>query len=162
VCSYHYPETVTWAFGVHLAAVEVDVETAATRVLAYLVSHDPGRAINPVIVEAQLAGGTVQGIAAGFLEEVVYDEGGQLLSGSLMDYALPRADDVPAIDVLLAEHRSVVNELGVKGVGESGCIAGAVAVANAIEDATAGLGVEIHEVPVTAPRLFALLRAARA
>lgn len=160
-CTYFYPDTVTWAFGTHAAAVEVDVETCAVRLLAYAVVHDPGRAINPVIVEAQLRGGAVQGIAAGLMEEVVYDETGQLLSGSLMDYAMPRADDLPPIAVALDEHASVINDLGIKGVGESGSIPGAAAIANAIEDAVADLGVVIHEVPVTATRLFAMMRAGR-
>jgi aerobic carbon-monoxide dehydrogenase large subunit len=161
-CTYFYPDTVTWAFGVQAAAVEVDVDTGLTRLLAYAIVHDPGRAINPAIVEGQLQGGAAQGIAAGLLEEVVYDRDGQLVTGSLMDYAVPRADVLPALPVTLDEHRSVVNPLGVKGVGESGAIGGAAAIANAIEDAVADLGVTIHEVPVTAARLWALLAAARA
>ena len=161
-CSFYYPDTVTWAFGTHAAAVEVDVDTAAVRLLAYAVVHDPGRAINPTIVEAQLQGGAVQAIGAGLMEAVVYDADGQLLTGSLMDYAIPRADDVPAIAVALTEHRSAINPLGVKGVGESGAIPGAAAIANAIEDAVAPLGVTIREVPVTPARLHALLAAARA
>src|SRR5262249_34185211 len=143
-CTYFYPETVTWAFGTHAAAVEVDVETGDVRLLAYVVVHDPGRAIHPTIVEAQLHGGAVQAIGAGLMEEVVYDGNGQLLSGSLMDYAIPRADDLPPILVALTEHRSVVNPLGVKGVGESGAIPGAAVIANAVEDAVADLGVTIR------------------
>jgi carbon-monoxide dehydrogenase large subunit len=97
----------------------------------------------------------VQGIGAGLAEELVYDGDGQLLTASLMDYAIPKADDVPLIDVILDEHPSVINDLGVKGVGESGCIAPAAVIANAIEDALADLGVTIREVPVTPARLFA-------
>jgi aerobic carbon-monoxide dehydrogenase large subunit len=160
-CTYFYPDTVTWAFGTQAAAVEVDVETGAVRLLAYVVVHDPGRAIHPGIVEAQLQGGAVQAIGAGLMEQVVYDESGQLLSGSLMDYAIPRADDLPGIAVALTEHRSVVNPLGVKGVGESGAIPGAAAIANAVEDAVGDLGVTICEVPVTPARLHALLSEAR-
>jgi carbon-monoxide dehydrogenase large subunit len=160
-CTYFYPDTVTWAFGVQAAAVEVDVDTGATRLLGYAIVHDPGLAINPAIVEGQLQGGAAQGIAAGLLEEVVYDREGQLLSGSLMDYALPRADVLPPLPVTLDEHRSIINPLGVKGVGESGAIAGAAAIANAIEDAVADLGVTIEEVPVTPVRLWSLLAAAR-
>jgi carbon-monoxide dehydrogenase large subunit len=156
-CTYFYPDTVTWAFGTQAAAVEVDVETGAVRLLAYTVVHDPGRAIHPGIVEAQLQGGAVQAIGAGLMEQVVYDDAGQLLSGSLMDYAIPRADDLPGISVALTEHRSMINPLGVKGVGESGAIPGAAAVANAVEDAVADLGVTVREVPVTAARLHALL-----
>jgi len=161
-CTYFYPDSVTWAFGTHAAAVQVDVETGAVRLLAYAVVHDPGRAIHPGIVEAQLQGGTVQAIGAGLMEQVVYDDAGQLLSGSLMDYAIPRADDLPAISVALTEHRSAINPLGVKGVGESGAIPGAAVIANAVEDAVADLGVTIREVPVTPGRLHALLAQARA
>ena len=161
-CTYFYPDTVTWAFGTHAAVVEVDVETCAIRLLRYAVVHDPGRAIHPGIVEAQLQGGAVQAIGAGLMEEVVYDESGQLLSGSLMDYAIPRADDLPNIEVALTEHRSVINPLGVKGVGESGAIPGAAAIANAVEDALGDLGVTISEVPVTPARLHAALVDARA
>ncbi len=156
-CTYFYPETVTWAFGAHAAVVEVDVETCAIRLLAYAIVHDPGRAINPVIVEAQLQGGAVQGIGAGLLEEVVYDGGGQLLTASLMDYAIPRADDLPALAVALDAHPSVINDLGVKGVGESGAIPGAAVLANAVEDAVADLGIVLREAPVTPARLFARL-----
>lgn len=160
-CTYFAPETVTWAFGTQAAVVEVDLETCVTTLLRYVVVHDPGRAVNPAIVEGQLQGGAVQGLAAGLLEEVVYDDHGQLVSGSLMDYPIPRADDLPFIPVALEEHRSVINELGVKGVGESGAIPGAAAIANAVEDAVADLGVTIREAPITPARLFALLEATR-
>jgi len=156
-CTYFYPDTVTWAFGTQAAAVEVDVETCEIRLLAYAIVHDPGRAINPTIVEAQLQGGAAQGIGAGLMEEVVYDGAGQLLTASLMDYAIPKADQLPPLAVALDEHPSTINPLGIKGVGESGAIPGAAAIANAVEDAVADLGVIIREVPVTPARLFALL-----
>jgi aerobic carbon-monoxide dehydrogenase large subunit len=160
-CGYFYPDTVTWAFGTQAAAVEVDLETCAIEILAYSVVHDSGRAINPVIVEGQLQGGAAQGIGAGLWEELVYDDSGQLVTGSLMDYGLPKADQLPMLPVARTDHPSVVNELGIKGVGESGAIPGAAAIANAVEDAVADLGVTIREVPVTSARLFALLEAAR-
>jgi carbon-monoxide dehydrogenase large subunit len=156
-CTWFYPDTVTWAFGGQICAVEVDVDTCRVRLLRHVVLHDPGRAINPAIVEGQLHGGAAQAIGAGLMEEVVYDTQGQLLSGSLMDYAIPRADDLPWLEVVLDEHASIVNPLGVKGVGESGCIAGASAVANAVEDALADRGVTVRELPITPARLFALL-----
>jgi len=156
-CTWFYPDTVTWAFGGQVCAVEVDAETCAVRLLRHVVLHDPGRAINPAIVEGQLQGGAAQAIGAALMEEVVYDAQGQLLSGSLMDYAIPKADDVPWLDVVLDEHPSIVNPLGVKGVGESGCIAGASAVANAVEDALADRGVIVRELPITPARLYALL-----
>jgi carbon-monoxide dehydrogenase large subunit len=157
-CTYFYPETVTWAFGTHVAVVEVDAETGEVRLLAYAVVHDPGRAINPAIVEGQLQGGAVQGIGAGLMEAVVYDAGGQLLTGSFMDYAIPRADDLPWLTVALEEHRSVVNELGVKGVGESGAIPGAAAIANAVEDALTDLDVTIQQAPLTAEAVHRAFR----
>ncbi len=160
-CAYYYPDTVTWAFGTNAAVVEVDVETCAIRLLKFAASHDPGRAINPQIVEGQLQGGLVQGIGAGLMEEVVYNDDAQLVTGSFMDYAIPKAADVPWIEVALDEHPSVINDLGVKGVGESGCIAPAGVIANAVEDAVADLGVTLTEVPVTSARLYAALGAAR-
>jgi carbon-monoxide dehydrogenase large subunit len=160
-CTYFYPDTVTWAFGTHAAAVEVDIETGAVRLLRYVVVHDPGRAINPMIVEGQLQGGAAQGIGAGLMEEVVYDPAGQILSGSFMDYAVPRAADLPPIAVGLDEHPSVINDLGIKGVGESGAIPGAAAIANAVEDALAERGAIIREAPVTSGRVFSALAADR-
>jgi carbon-monoxide dehydrogenase large subunit len=156
-CTYFYPDTVTWAFGTQAAAVEVDLETCAVRLLAYVAVHDPGRAIHPQIVEAQIHGGAVQGIGAGLMEEVVYDAGGQLLTASFMDYAIPHAADVPSLAVALVEHASAINPLGIKGVGESGAIPGAAVIANAVEDALADFGVTIRETPVSASRIFTAL-----
>ncbi len=160
-CTYFYPGTVTWAFGTQAAVVEVDAESCQARLLAYAVVHDPGRAVNPVIVEGQLQGGAVQGLAAGLLEELVYDEAGQLLTGSFMDYAIPKCDDVPSITVALTEHRSVINPLGVKGVGESGAIPGAAVIVNAIEDALADLDVVLREGPATPTRIWKALQDAQ-
>ena len=162
-CTYFYPDTVTWAFGTQAAAVEVDVETAAVRLLAYAVVHDPGRAIHPDDRRGAASGrAPFRPSARGSWRQIVYDDGGQLLTGSLMDYAIPRADDLPPIPVALTEHRSVINSLGVKGVGESGAIPGAAAIANAVEDAVADLGVTVREVPVTPAYLHSLLSQARA
>src|SRR3989442_1458530 len=156
-CTYFHPETVTWAFGTHAAVVEVDVEACLVRLLAYAIVHDPGRAINPTIVEGQLQGGAAQSIGAGLMEEVVHDEHGQLLTASLMDYAIPTADHLPPLPVALEAHPSTINPLGVKGVGESGAIPGAAAIANAVEDAVADLGLVVREDPVTSARLFLML-----
>ncbi len=160
-CVFFYPGTVTWAFGAQAAVVEVDVETGAVRVLRHVVVHDPGRAINPMVVEGQVHGGTAQGLGSALLEEIVHDESGQLLTGSLMDYALPRAEDFPALDVVHVEFPSAVNELGVKGVGESGVISPGAMIAGAVEDALADRGVTIDRLPVTPARVFDALRAAR-
>jgi aerobic carbon-monoxide dehydrogenase large subunit len=123
--------------------------------------HDPGRAINPMVVEGQVHGGTAQGLGSALLEEIVHDAQGQLLTGSLMDYALPRAEDFPELDVVHVEFPSAVNELGIKGVGESGVIAPGAMIAGAVEDALADRGVTIDRLPVTPARVFEALRAAR-
>jgi aerobic carbon-monoxide dehydrogenase large subunit len=160
-CLFFYPGTVTWAFGAQAAVVEVDVETCALTILRHVVVHDPGRAINPMVVEGQMHGGTSQGLGSALLEEVVHDSEGQLLTGSLMDYALPRAADFPTLDVVHVEFPSAVNDLGIKGVGESGVIAPGAMIAGAVEDALADRGVVIDRLPVTPARVFDALRAAR-
>jgi CO/xanthine dehydrogenase Mo-binding subunit len=160
-CAYFYPKTVTWAFGAQAAAVEVDVETCAVRLLRYVAVHDSGRPINPMIVEGQLHGGVAQGVGAALMEELVYDAGGQLVTGSFMDYAMPRAADLPEITTALIDHPSIINELGIKGAGESGAIAPGPAIANAVEDALAAFGITIRELPVTPARIFEMLARAR-
>jgi carbon-monoxide dehydrogenase large subunit len=158
-CVFFYPNSVTWAFGAQAAVVEVDLDTCQLAVLRHAVVHDCGRAINPVVVEGQVHGGTAQGLGSALLEEVVHDGDGQLLTGSLMDYALPRAADFPALEVVHVEFPSTVNELGIKGVGESGVIAPGAVVAGAVEDALADYGAEITRLPVTPASVFAALRA---
>jgi len=160
-CTYFYPDTVTWAFGTQAAVVDVDIESCRVHLLAYAVVHDPGRAINPAIVEGQLQGGAAQGIAAGLCEGLVYDEGGQLLTGTFMDYCIPKCDDLPSLPVALTEHRSVINPLGVKGVGESGAIPGAAAIVNAVEDALSEFGAAIREAPATPARIWQALQDSR-
>jgi carbon-monoxide dehydrogenase large subunit len=157
-CNYFYPDTVTWAFGTQGAVVEVDIETCEYRLLRYIAIHDCGRPINPVIVEGQLHGGVAQGIGSALMEDLVYDASGQLLTGSFMDYGLPRATDLPALETELVNYPSVINELGVKGVGESGAIAPGATIANAVEDALAEFGITILELPVTPARIFEMLR----
>ncbi|HEX6990044.1 MAG TPA: xanthine dehydrogenase family protein molybdopterin-binding subunit [Bacillota bacterium] len=130
-------EHMTYPFGVHAAVVAVDVETGRVEVLRYVIAHDAGRVINPMIVEGQLLGGLGQGVGGALLEELVYDDRGQLLSGSFMDYLLPTAGEVP-IDVRLIVSEDTptpLNPLGVKGVGEGGCTGAGAAVANAVADA---------------------------
>jgi carbon-monoxide dehydrogenase large subunit len=157
-CVFFHPGTVTWAFGAHACVVEVDVETGGVRLLAYAAVHDCGRPINPAVVEGQLHGGIVQGIGTALTEELVYDERGQLLTASLMDYGLPKADQVPALEVVPIDYPSMINELGIKGVGESGIISPPPAIANAVEDALADRGVEITRVPLTAARVWEAIR----
>ena len=161
-CTYFSPESVTWAFGAQAAVVEVDIETCALRILKYAATHDCGRSINPMIVEGQLHGAITQGLGGAFLEELVYDRTGQLLSGSFMDYAMPRASDMPTFVTAQINHPSIVNDLGVKGMGESGTISPSAVIGNAVEDALLEFGVAVREVPLTPGRIFKLLQAARA
>ncbi|HEV2357154.1 MAG TPA: xanthine dehydrogenase family protein molybdopterin-binding subunit [bacterium] len=156
----HTVPTVTFASAVHIALVEVDPETGLVTIARYVVAHDCGRVVHPLIVEGQIHGGVAQGIGGGLGEALVYDAAGQLLSGSLADYALPKARDLPRIEAIHLEHPSPRNPLGVKGVGEGGAIAPPAALANAIEDALAPLGVRITEGPATPERIVALIRAA--
>ena len=148
---YQSPESVTWAAGVHVATVEVDPETGAVTVLGYHAVHDAGHEINPRIVEGQTQGGAVQGIGAALGEEIVYDASGQVLTGTLMEYALPRADSVPPIDVAGCDSPSPLNPLGAKGTGEGSAVPGPAAIANAVADALDGA--DIVQIPLRAPAL---------
>ncbi|MBI4280100.1 MAG: xanthine dehydrogenase family protein [Armatimonadetes bacterium] len=158
---YHSVPTVTYASAVHAAVVEVDPEIGMVGILRYVVVHDCGRVVNPVIVDGQIHGGVAQGIGGGLSEEIVYDEAGQLLTGSLMDYAVPRARDLPRIETIHLDCPSPRNPLGVKGVGEGGAIAPPAVLANAIEDALTPFGVRITTGPVTPARIVALVSASR-
>ncbi|HEV8673176.1 MAG TPA: xanthine dehydrogenase family protein molybdopterin-binding subunit [Methylomirabilota bacterium] len=160
-CVFYYPDTVTWAFGAHGCVVDVDVDTCAVRLLKYVAVHDCGQPINPMVVDGQLHGGIAQGIGSALTEELVYDAQGQLLTGSLLEYGLPRADEIPPLDVLSLDYPSPLNELGIKGVGESGIIAPGAAVANAVEDALADRGVRVEALPISGVRLFGWLAEAR-
>lgn len=157
-CGFFYPETITWAFGAHAAVVEADVEACSVSLVRYVAVHDCGQPINPMVVEGQIHGGIAQGIGSALQEELVYDSAGQLVTGTLMEYGLPRAAQVPPLEVSHLNYPSTVNELGVKGVGESGAIAPPAAIANALEDALADHGVEVNEVPLSGSRIFELLR----
>ena len=161
-CAFFYPGSVTWAFGGQAVVVEVDTDTGAVTLLRCVAVHDCGRPINPMIVEGQLHGGMAQGIGSALYEELVYDDAGQLLTATFMDYCPPRADQIPPLDVTSFDYPSTVNPLGIKGVGESGIIAGAAAIGNAVEDALADRGVAVTRVPLTPSRVFDLLRTARA
>ena len=159
---YRQVPTVTYASAVHVALVEVDIETGVVTLLRYVVAHDCGRIINPTIVDGQIRGGVAQGIGGGLYEELLYDTSGQLLSGSFMDYLVPTATDVPRIDLIHLEYPSPRNPLGNKGVGEGGAISPPAAIANAVEDALRPFGVCIRETPLSPDRVRALLRPAQA
>jgi 2-furoyl-CoA dehydrogenase large subunit len=142
----------------HCCLVEVDRRTGLVKILAYLVVHDCGRELNPLIVEGMVHGATAHGIGAALLEEFRYDAQGQLLTSTFMDYLKPTAMDVPLIEVDRLEHPSPVTPLGAKGVGEGGAIPGPAAVANAVEDALAHLGVVVRSLPITPEQVWRWLR----
>lgn len=151
----------TFPNGCHVAEVEIDPETGTVEVVRYSVTDDVGRAVNPLIVRGQVHGGVAQGVGQAVFEHTAYDpSSGQLLAGSFMDYALPRAGDLPQIDVDLVEIPCGTNPLGVKGAGEAGAVGSPPAVINAIVDALAAAGVTHVDMPATPERVWRALRAA--
>jgi len=155
---YNRGEGFTFPNGCHITEVEVDAETGVVNVVAYTAVDDCGRVINPLLATGQVHGGVVQGIGQALFENVVYDDDGQLLSGSLMDYAMPRASQVGDIQVSFNEVLDPNNELGVKGIGEGGACAAPSAVVNAVLDALAPLGVESLDMPLTPERVWRSMR----
>jgi len=155
-------DTFTFPNGCHIAEVEIDPETGLVSLERYTVVDDYGRLINPMLTSGQVQGGVAQGIGQALLEHTVYDAGsGQLLSGSLMDYALPRADDLPSFDITLAELPTGANPLGVKGSGQAGCIAAPQTIINAIVDALSPLGIDHIDMPATPERVWRTIRGAQ-
>lgn len=154
---FYSPLRSTFANGMHAVEVEVDPETSDVRILRYSVVHDCGTLINPMIVEGQIMGGVAQGVGGALYEEMAYDEHGQLLNASFMDFLMPYASEVPAVAVDHLETPSPLNPLGIKGAGEAGVIPGSAALASAIEDA---VGVGIDAMPLSPSRLHALRVAA--
>jgi CO/xanthine dehydrogenase Mo-binding subunit len=134
--------------------VDIDPETFEIKVLRYVVIHDCGRQINPAIVEGQVHGAAAHGIAAALLEEFIYDENGQLLTASFMDYLKPTAADLPNIEGDRLETPSPLTLLGTKGVGEGGAVVAPGAIASAVEDALAPLGIQIAALPIVPSRLW--------
>ncbi len=155
---YFGPERGATASGTHAMLVEVDPETCMVKILKYVVVHDCGKVINPLILEGQIHGGVAQGIGNAFYEQIVYNEDGQLLTASFMDYLLPTAMEVPPIVTDHVETPSPLNPLGTKGAGEAGAIPTAALFVQAVEDALADYGLEILEAPLTPSRLFELLQ----
>ena len=159
--AYFAPEQATFANGCHAAVIEVDVETGDLRFLRYVVVHDCGVLVNPTIVEGQVQGGVAQGVGGAFFERLVYDESGQLLSASFMDFLIPTAMEVPALQIEHLETRSPLNPLGIKGVGEAGAIPVPALVAEALDDALAPFGIRVTEMPLDPGRVRDLIRSAR-
>lgn len=158
---YFAPERATWASGQHAAIVEVDPATGDLRFVRYVAVHDCGTLVNPMIVEAQVHGGVAQGIGGAFYEKLVYDDTGQLLNASFMDFLLPTAMEIPELEVGHTETPSPLNPLGVKGAGEAGSIPVPALVAEAIEDALAPFGVRIAEMPLSPTRVWELIEQGR-
>lgn len=160
--TYTYdPINGTTACATHIAAVEIDRATCFVRIHKFVVAEDCGRIINPMIVDGQVHGGVAQGIGAALFEELIYDDEGQLLSASLVDYVIPSAPEVPPIDVVHIESESGVIG-GFRGMGEGGTIGAPAAIANAIADALAPLGLDVSILPMTPERIFRLLEQAKA
>ncbi|HEY0756366.1 MAG TPA: xanthine dehydrogenase family protein molybdopterin-binding subunit [Ktedonobacteraceae bacterium] len=151
----------TYSSGTHLAVVEIDPETGELEILQYVAVDDCGRVLNHYLVEDQLHGGLAQGIGQALYEEVLYDEDGQLLSGTLMDYALPNASMLPHFTSDLIETPSPYNPLGAKGAGEAGCVGAPPAVVNAALDALAPLGITVLDMPLKPEKLWTLIQQAR-
>jgi aerobic carbon-monoxide dehydrogenase large subunit len=154
------PTALTYGMGCHAVEVDVDVETGRVRILHYVVVNDSGKLINPMIVEGQLVGGTAHAIGNALYEWMGYDDGANPLTTTFADYLLPSSTEVPNIELHFLQSPSPLNPLGVKGVGESGCVPAAGAIVAAIEDAVSPLGVTIGEYPVTPAKLFGLIQAA--
>jgi len=153
--AFHDPTNFTFPAGCHICEVEIDPETGATGIVNWVAVDDFGVVVNPMIVEGQVHGGIAQGVGQALLERAIYDGNGQLVTGSLMDYSLPRADDLPSFTVATTVTRCPSNPLGVKGCGEAGAIAAPAAVINAITDA---LGAEDVAMPATPQTVWAAVR----
>ena len=160
--AYFDPPNLVWPFGTHIAVVEVDAETGSAKLEKYIAVDDCGNIINPMIVDGQIHGGIVQGVAQALYEEVVYDdETGQLKTGTLLDYMLPSANEIPPLSLDHTITPSPTNDLGVKGIGEAGTIAASAAVINAVCDALSPLGIKHVDMPASPDRLWKMMKEAR-
>jgi carbon-monoxide dehydrogenase large subunit len=155
--AFYDPSNFTFPAGTYICEVEVDPATGKTSFVNFVAADDFGRLVNPMIVEGQVHGGLTQGIGQALLEHAVYDDSGQLLTASFMDYAMPRADDVPSYDLHHTTTLCPGNPLGVKGCGEAGAIGGSAAVINAITDA---IGTNTLDMPATPDRVWHAIHAA--
>jgi aerobic carbon-monoxide dehydrogenase large subunit len=156
------PKREAWGFGAHLALVRIDRETGKPTLEKLFLVDDCGVVINPMILEGQIHGGVAQGLGETFCEQMFFGGNGEVLTGSLMNYAVPRAADMPPLTMGETVTPNPFNPLGVKGVGEAGCNGAPPAVANAVMDALAPLGIGHIDMPYTAPKLWAAIRKAEA
>jgi carbon-monoxide dehydrogenase large subunit len=159
--AYYDTPNCTWPFGTHIAIVEIDEDTGHVELVRYVAVDDVGKKINPMIVDGQLHGGIAQGVGQALWEGAVYSDEGQLLTGSMLDYAVPRASFFPNIELDETVTPSPVNPIGVKGVGEAGTIASTAAVANAVNDALAPLGIKHLDMPFTAQTVWRAIQTAK-
>ena len=159
---FHDPTNFTYPFGAHICVVEVDEETGETKILRYIAVDDVGRVINPMIVDGQVHGGVAQGIGQALYEHAIYDESGNLVTGSMLDYTVPNATQIPVIETARTETPCPHNVTGVKGVGETGAIASSQAVVNAVCDALAPLGIKNIDMPLTPEKVWRTIQTARA
>jgi aerobic carbon-monoxide dehydrogenase large subunit len=155
------PQGAAYASGTHIAVIEIDSETGEVQILQYVAVDDCGRVLNHYLAEAQIQGGLAQGIGQALYEEVIYDQDGQLLTGTLMDYPLALARQVPDFVTEFVETPSPLNPLGVKGVGEAGCIGAPPAIVNAVLDALAPLGIDAIDMPLKPEKVWELIQNAR-
>ncbi|HEY2006753.1 MAG TPA: xanthine dehydrogenase family protein molybdopterin-binding subunit, partial [Solirubrobacteraceae bacterium] len=159
--TFYDPENFVFPFGAHACVVDVDPDTGKTKVVRYVAVDDCGRAVNPMLIEGQVHGGVVYGIGQALYERVHYDEEGQLVTGTFVDYALPTAAELPSFETDRTETPSPVNSMGVKGVGEAGTIAASAAVTNAVIDALRPLGVEFINMPLSPMRVWEAIAEAK-
>jgi carbon-monoxide dehydrogenase large subunit len=155
------PENFSWPAGTHIAVVEVDTETGAVDLVRYVAVDDVGKVINPAIVDGQVHGGVAQGVAQALFEEAVYDEDGNLVTGSMVTYLIPSAAELPSFELGRTETPSTTNPLGVKGVGETGTIASTAAVMNGVVDALSPFGITDLEMPATPERVWRAIEEAK-
>jgi carbon-monoxide dehydrogenase large subunit len=159
--AFYDPENFVWPFGAHCAVVDVDIDTGKVEVSRYVAVDDCGRAINPLLIEGQVHGGIAHAIGQALFEQVVYNDEGQLLTGTFVDYALPTAAELPSFETDRTETPSPVNELGVKGVGEAGTIAASPTIVNAVVNALRPLGVTYIDMPLTPMRVWQAIQNAQ-
>ena len=159
--TFFEPSNFTFPFGAHVCVVELDAETGDVKLEKYVAVDDCGNVLNPLLVDGQVHGGIVQAVGQALLEEAVYDEQGQLITGELMDYAIPRAADLPWLETARTVTPSPVNPLGLKGVGEAGTIGATPALVNAVVDALSPFGVRHVDLPVKRERVWQLMRKGR-
>ncbi|HEU4784283.1 MAG TPA: molybdopterin cofactor-binding domain-containing protein, partial [Ktedonobacterales bacterium] len=159
--SFHDPTNFTYPFGAHICTVEVDPDTGEVKILRYVAVDDVGVVVNPMIVDGQVHGGVAQGIGQALYEHAIYDEAGQLITGSMTDYAVPNMTQIPTVETARTETPCPHNLTGIKGVGETGTIASSQAVVNAVVDALSPLGIKHIDMPLTPERVWKAMQAAK-